>query len=110
MRVLRGVALIVGLVAFAVMAYKLGWSGLTRVLVETGWWFLVIALIDVGSAMSDGAAIKAIASEHAVIPYGRCVAAQLGGVAINRLTPGNALGEPIKIGILVERIPRDSAV
>jgi uncharacterized membrane protein YbhN (UPF0104 family) len=110
MRVLRGVALIIGLVAFALMAYKLGWSGLTRVLVETGWWFLVIALIDVGSAMSDGAAIKAIASEHAVIPYARCVAAQLGGVAINRLTPGNALGEPIKIGILVERIPRDSAV
>lgn len=110
MRVLRGIALVVGLVAFALMANKLGWSGLTRVLVETGWWFLVIAVIDIASAMCDGAAIKAIASEHAVIPYGRCVAAQLGGVAINRLTPGNALGEPIKIGILVERIPRDSAV
>ncbi|MDQ3333575.1 MAG: flippase-like domain-containing protein [Myxococcota bacterium] len=110
MRVVRGIALVVGLAAFALMAYKLGWSGLTRVLVETGWWFLVIAAIDVGSAMSDGAAIRAMASEHARIPYARCVAAQLSGVAINRLTPGNALGEPVKIGILVERIPRDSAV
>jgi uncharacterized protein (TIRG00374 family) len=110
MRVLRGVALVVGLAAFALMANKLGWSGLTRVLVETGWWFLVIAAIDVGSALCDGAAIKALASEHARVPYARCVAAQLAGIAINRLTPGNALGEPIKIGILVERMPRDSAV
>jgi uncharacterized protein (TIRG00374 family) len=110
MRVLRGVALVIGVIAFALMAYKLGWSGLTQVLVHTGWWFLVIAAIDVGSALCDAAAIKAMASEHARVPYSRCIAAQLGGVAINRLTPGNALGEPLKIGILLEHIPRDSAV
>jgi hypothetical protein len=110
MRVLRAIALVVGVVAFALMANRLGWSGLTRVLVETGWWFLVIAAIDVGSALCDAGAICAMASEHARVPYGRAVAAQLGGVAINRLTPGNALGEPIKISLLVERIPRDSAV
>ena len=110
---LRGVriaALVVGVVAFALMANKLGWSGLTRVLVETGPWFLVIAVIDVGSAMFDGAAIRAMAQAHARVPYARAVAAQLGGVAINRLTPGNALGEPVKVSLLVERIPRDSAV
>lgn len=110
MRVLRWFALVVGVAAFALMAYKLGWSGLTRVLVQTGWWFIVIAVIDVGSAMCDGAAIRILASEHARVPYSRAVAAQLGGVAINRLTPGNALGEPIKISLLLEHIPRDSAV
>lgn len=110
LRVLRGVALIVGLAAFAFMANKLGWSGLTKVLVDTGPWFAVIAVIDVLGGMCDAAAIKVIASEHARVPYWRAVAAQLGGVAINRLTPGNALGEPIKISLLVEKIPRDSAV
>jgi len=110
LRVLRVVALIVGVVAFAFMANKLGWSGLTHVIVETGWWFLVIAVIDVVGAMSDAAAIRVIASEHARLPFWRALAAQLGGVAINRLTPGNALGEPIKISLLVEKIPRDSAV
>ena len=110
---LRGVriaALVVGVVAFAFMANKLGWSGLTRVLVETGPWFIVIAAIDVGSALFDAAAIRAMASAHAKVPFARAVAAQLGGVAINRLTPGNALGEPVKISLLVERIPRDSAI
>lgn len=110
LRVLRGVALLVGVAAFAFMANKLGWSGLTKVLVTTGTWFAVIAVIDVLGGMSDAAAIKVIASEHAQLPYWRAVAAQLGGVAINRLTPGNALGEPIKISLLVEKIPRDSAV
>jgi uncharacterized protein (TIRG00374 family) len=110
LRVLRGVALVVGLVAFAFMANRLGWSGLTKVLVDTGWWFAVIAAIDVIGGMCDAAAIKVIASEHAHVPFGRALAAQLGGVAINRLTPGNALGEPVKISLLVEKIPRDSAV
>ncbi|HLL21546.1 MAG TPA: flippase-like domain-containing protein, partial [Kofleriaceae bacterium] len=110
LRWLRVVALIVGVAAFAVMAHRLGWAGITQVLVQTGWWFVVIAAIDVTSALCDGAAIKVLASEHARVPYARAVAAQLGGVAINRVTPGNALGEPIKISLLVEKIPRDSAV
>jgi len=110
LRLLRAVALVGGAGAFALMVNKLGWSGVTHVLVETGWWFLVIAAIDVGSALCDAVAICALASQHARVPFGRAVAAQLGGVAINRLTPGNALGEPVKISLLVERIPRDSAV
>ena len=110
LRVVQLLALVVGAVAFAWMARSLGWSGLTGVIVETGWWFVVIALIDVGSAASDAAAIRAFASAHAEVPYRRALAAQLGGVAINRLTPGNALGEPIKVAVLIERIPRDSAV
>lgn len=110
MRVVRIVALLVGAIAFAIMANQLGWSGVTDVLVETGWWFLAIAAIDVASAMSDGGAIKLLASAHANVPYLRACAAQLGGVGINRLTPGNALGEPVKVAVLVEKIPRDSAV
>lgn len=110
LRVLRGFALVAGLVAFAAMARALGWAGLTDVLVKTGWWFVVIAAIDVTGAVCDAAAIYALASEHARVPYGRALAAQLGGVAINRLTPGNALGEPVKVSMLVERVPRDSAV
>ncbi|MDQ3368021.1 MAG: flippase-like domain-containing protein [Myxococcota bacterium] len=110
LRWLRPVALIGGLLAFALVARQLGWQGLTRVLVETGPWFLVIAAIDVGSALCDAAGIRSFARAHADVPYARALAAQLGGVAINRLTPGSALGEPVKVSMLVEHVPRASAV
>jgi hypothetical protein len=37
-------------------------------------------------------------------------AAQASGVAINRLTPGNALGEPIKVTMLLGELPKSVAV
>jgi uncharacterized membrane protein YbhN (UPF0104 family) len=110
LRVLRAIALVAGVIAFVFTACRLGWSGLTHALATTGAWFIVIAAIDVAGAMCDAGAICALASSRDRLPYGRAVAAQLSGVAINRVTPGNALGEPVKISILVERIPRDTAV
>src|ERR1044071_8050052 len=110
MRLLRGIALVVGVGAVIFMAHELGWSGLTEALARTGAWFVVIAMIDLTSAFCDGAAINAIASEHGRVPYLRAVAAQLCGVGINRVTRGNALGEPIKISLLVDHVPRDAAV
>ncbi|MDQ3298779.1 MAG: flippase-like domain-containing protein [Myxococcota bacterium] len=109
-QVFRALVLVGGLVAFGFLVHRLGWSGITRVLGETGLWFVVVAAIDVGSALCDGAAIHRLARVHGPLPYRRAVAAQLGGVAINRLTPGNALGEPIKVSIIVEHVPRDGAV
>ncbi len=110
MRLLRTIALVVGIVAFVLFARTLGWSGLTRVLGHAGWWFVVIAAIDLCGALCDACAIRSLARTHAPLSFGRALAAQLGGVSINRLTPGNALGEPIKMSLLVEELPRDSAV
>jgi len=110
LRWVRVVAIAVGLVAFAFVARALGWSGITRVLADTGGWFLVVAAIDVAGAMLDGAGIHRLVRRHAPLPYARAVAAQLAGVGINRLTPGNALGEPVKVAILMEHVPRASAV
>jgi uncharacterized protein (TIRG00374 family) len=110
MRVLRGIALVIGVVAFIFMARRLGWSGITEVLVNTGWWFIVIAAIDVTSAVCDGFAIKAFAAGRGRVTFLRAFEAQPCGVAINRLTPGNALGEPVKIGLLMDHMPRGAAV
>lgn len=110
LRWVRVIAIVVGVVGFVFVMRQLGWSGLTAVLAETGWWFLVVAAIDVTGAFSDGAAIHLLVRRHATMPYRRAVAAQLAGVGINRLTPGNALGEPVKVAILGEHVPRASAV
>ncbi|HEU0035270.1 MAG TPA: lysylphosphatidylglycerol synthase domain-containing protein [Kofleriaceae bacterium] len=110
LRWLRVVALVIGVGAFALLVHRLGWAGVTRVLVDTGWWFAVIAAIDVAGALCDAAGIRTFANAHGDLPYGRAVAAQLGGVAINRVTPGSALGEPVKISLLSEYLPRANAV
>ena len=107
---MRRVAIVIGLVAFALLVRELGWTALTRVLVETGGWFAVIAAIDVGSGLCDAAGIRSFARRRTNVPYARCVVAQLSGVAINRLAPSGALGEPVKISVLAEHMPRDEAV
>jgi hypothetical protein len=37
-------------------------------------------------------------------------AAQASGLAINRLTPGNSMGEPVKVTMLVEHVPVPAAI
>ena len=95
--VLHVVALIVGAVALAFLIDRLGREGFERAIVGTGTWFLLIAAIDLVSVFSDAAGVYCIVRPLAPISYFRVFAAQASGIAINRLTPGNSLGEPIKV-------------
>jgi len=100
----------IGAVAFGFVVAHLGWTAIRDVIVSTGLWFAVIAAIDLVSALCDAFAIHGFLRPKARVSYWRVYAAQLSGMAINRLTPGNSLGEPVKVTMLVRTVPVDLAV
>lgn len=106
----NAIALVIGAIAFGFVAARLGWSGVREAVVGTGAWFAVIAAIDLASAMCDAFGIHGLLRASSRVPYPRVFAAQLSGMAINRLTPGNTLGEPVKVTMLVRSAPVDGAV
>ncbi len=109
-RWLHALAVAVGVVALVFLVRNTGWDVLRAALVRIGPWFAVIAAIDVCAILCDAAGLHAFANAHHEISYPRVFAAQASGVAINRLTPGNALGEPIKVTMLLGELPRSAAV
>ncbi|HEY5927979.1 MAG TPA: lysylphosphatidylglycerol synthase transmembrane domain-containing protein [Kofleriaceae bacterium] len=104
------VVLAIGIVAFGFVVDHLGWSGIEQAVVSTGAWFVVIALIDLFSATFDAFSIYGFLRPKQRVSYWRVYAAQLSGMAINRLTPGNSLGEPVKVTMLVRSVPVEHAV
>ncbi len=109
-RWLHALALVIGGIALVVLIRNTGWDTLTTALARIGPWFGVIAAIDLCAVMCDAAALHAFANQHAPVRYARVFAAQASGLAINRLTPGNALGEPLKVSMLMSVVPRSVAV
>lgn len=108
--VFHAITLIVGAVALAILVDRLGRAGFERVIVDTGRWFLVIAAIDLVSVFADAGGVYCLVRPLAPISYLRVFAAQASGIAINRLTPGNSLGEPVKITMLMAHVPEAAAV
>ncbi|MBA3539616.1 MAG: flippase-like domain-containing protein [Deltaproteobacteria bacterium] len=106
------VALVIGAIALTILLYRLGWSGLSRVLTQVGPWFAVIAVIDLASVACDAFGIHGFlrAQLPQRVSYWRVFAAQISGVAINRLSPANSLGEPVKMTMLSEHVPPASAI
>jgi uncharacterized protein (TIRG00374 family) len=106
----HGLTLVVGVVALVFLVDHLGRDGLERVFLGTGWWFAVIAAIDLLSVVCDAAGVYCFVKPAAPISYPRVLAAQASGIAINRLTPGNSLGEPVKVTMLMAHVPEAAAV
>jgi hypothetical protein len=104
------IALAIGVVAFSIVAWHLGWTAMRDVVVTTGAWFAVIAAIDLISTLCDAFSIYGFIQPKQRVNYWRVYAAQLSGMAINRLTPGNSLGEPVKVTMLVRTVAVDTAV
>ena len=109
-RVFNAVVLVVGAVAFAWLFHSIGWDATKDAIIGAGWWFAVIAAIDLASVCCDAAGIYSFIRDKTDVSYGRVFAAQASGLAINRLTPGNSLGEPTKVTMLAEHVPEDLAV
>lgn len=106
----HGLTLVVGVVALVFLVDHLGRDGLERVFLGTGWWFAVVAVIDFSSMLCDAAGVYCFVRPVAPIAYRRVVAAQASGIAINRLTPGNSLGEPVKVTMLMAHVPEFVAI
>jgi len=109
-RWLHVAAVAIGVVALIFLVRSTGWAVLSSALARIGAWFAVIAVIDVCAILCDAGALHAFANAHHRISYPRVFSAQASGVAINRLTPGNALGEPLKVTMLIGELPRSAAV
>ncbi len=109
-RWLHVLPLLIGVAALAVLVERTGWGVLIGALARIGPWFALIAVIDLCAVMCDSGALHAYARVHARVSYTRVFAAQASGLAINRLTPGNCLGEPIKVTMLIGELPRSAAV
>ncbi|HEV7553836.1 MAG TPA: lysylphosphatidylglycerol synthase transmembrane domain-containing protein, partial [Kofleriaceae bacterium] len=99
-----------GMIGLVVVLYHLGWDGTRRAVVGTGAWFAVIAAIDLASVFCDSFAIHGFLRNSAPVSYWPVFGAEASGIAINRLTPGNSLGEPVKVTMLVRQVPVNLAV
>ena len=103
--------LVLGVVGLAIAMHELGWAGLEKAIVDTGPWFIVIAAVDLLSTACDAFAIQGYLRPKQQVPYWRVFAAQASGIAVNRLTPGNSLGEPVKVTMLTtNKVPTSLAV
>lgn len=103
--------MIVGGVALYFMVRHHGWSEFRAMLQNVGWWFAVVMALELTSLCMDGAAIHAFMRPEArMISYWRVLAANMSGRAINVLTPGGALGEPMKLLLLSTHAPRTRAL
>lgn len=106
----HALTLVVGTVALAFLIDRLGWAGMRRVIVGTGTWFAVIAAIDFASVLFDAGGLYSFVRPQAKVSYWRVFAAQASGIAVNRLTPANSMGEAVKVTMLMEHVARDAAV
>jgi uncharacterized protein (TIRG00374 family) len=109
-RVFELIVLALGVVGLAFALRELGWDGMRQAIVDTGWWFVVIAAIDLASLGCDAFGVHGFLRPKANVSYPRVLGAQASGLAINRLTPGNSLGEPVKVTMLARYVPTDVAV
>ncbi len=109
--VLHAVALVVGAVVLGFSIEHLGREGFESAMLRTGLvGFAALAAIDFASLLCDAAGVYSFVRPNAEISFARVFVAQASGLAINRLTPGNSLGEPIKVTMLMAHVPRSAAV
>ena len=107
MRLFNLIVMAIGGIALWWMIRDIGFSTIESKIVRVGWWFVLILILDVTSLCCDAAALHTfMRPEERMIPYWRVLGAQASGRAINVLTPGGALGEPVKLGLLMTHAPR----
>lgn len=109
-RLLHVVAIVVGAIAFGLIIERVGWASTRDAIAGAGTWFVAIAAIDLCVVGCDAAGVYCFVRAEAPVGYARVFAAQASGTAINRLTPGNSLGEPIKVTMLLDHVPQTTAV
>jgi uncharacterized protein (TIRG00374 family) len=97
-----------GAIALGFLLQRLGWAGIQHVVIDAAPWFALIAAIDVASMCCDAIALHAFLGRR--VGYLRVFAAQASGLAINRLTPANSVGEAVKVTMLSRSMPVDFAI
>lgn len=98
---------VLGASALAYMLRTTEWNDLSDTLLRVGNWAPIIITLDLVALCCDAAAWRAFMRPEArMVSYPRVLGAWASGRAINVLTPFGALGEPTKVTMLLERMPR----
>src|SRR5215468_9342891 len=85
----------------------LSWDDLSAALDRVGRRFAIILGLDLAAVLLDARALHTFMRPEArMISYGRVVAAQISGRAVNVVTPLSARGEATKLTMLVTHAPR----
>ena len=100
--------LVVGATVLGLLLHRLGWEGVRHGVVAAGPWLALIAAIDVASMTCDAVALHAFLGGR--VRFRHVFAAEASGLAINRLTPANSLGEAVKVTMLTRSSTSDLAV
>ena len=101
----------VGAIALAWMAPRIGIRSIIAMLASVGWWAVPLVLLSFTTLMLNTAAIREfMRPEQRMISYWRVFVAQLSGQAVNSVTPTGTMGEVLKITMLMGHAPRYRAV
>jgi uncharacterized membrane protein YbhN (UPF0104 family) len=106
----HAIVLVIGVVGLAFLLRHVGWEQTKELVRKIGVWFAVIAVIDLLGVMADAFGVHGFLRSHAKIGFWQVFGAQASGLAINRLTPGNSLGEPVKVTLLSRHVPTKDAI
>lgn len=99
--------LVFGAAMLAWLLRGMAWGDLSAAVARVGRRFAIILGLDLAAVLLDARALHAFMRPEArMISYGRVVAAQLSGRAVNVVTPLSALGEATKLTMLVTHAPR----
>ncbi len=109
-RLIDVAAVAVAAAGLAWVLAELGRDGVRRAVIGTGAWFAAIAVLDLAAIGCDAFAIHGFLRAHARVGFWKVFAADASGVAINRLTPGNTLGEALKATMLARSVETAAAV
>ena len=98
---------VLGAVALTFMLRTTKWSDLSDTLIRVGNYAPIIIALDLVALCFDAAAWREFMRPEArMVSYPRVLGAWASGRAINVLTPFGALGEPTKVTMLYDRIPK----
>jgi uncharacterized protein (TIRG00374 family) len=102
---------VVGVTALGFMIREVGTDEIHTALTSLGHWVWALAALALAQVVIDARAMHVfMRPEQRMIRFPRVLAAQLAGQAVNTVTPSGALGEVVKMTMMVGHAPRYRAI
>jgi uncharacterized protein (TIRG00374 family) len=93
------------------MVRRIGVESIGKTIMSVGWWAALMMLSRIVTLLLNTAAIRIfMRPEQRMVSFGRVLVAQLSGQAVNSVTPMGAVGEVLKVTMLMGYAPRYRAV
>jgi hypothetical protein len=105
------ISLVLAIIALVFTVRDVGVATIAEYFRRIGWWWVAVALLEVGITSLDAVAIRAFLSpEQANVRLRSAILSQLAGRAVNAVTPSGNLGEAVKVSVLVTFVSQARAV